>query len=257
MNSLHHNLEHHFALPEVAEVPLLRPLDWISAGWQDVRRCPGVSLSYGLAITALLALVLAIGADRPYLFVATVSGFLLVGPILAVGLYEISRRLDAGESPTLGDAFAGWRRNSSSIGAFGMVLAIVAIGWERVSAIMFALLYGGHVPDLARFVNEVLLSGDYARMMTVYMLAGAVLAALVFAISAISLPLMMDRNTDMATALMASFEAVTTNPAPMALWATLIVFFVGVGFATSLIGMIFVMPLLGHATWHAYKGLIK
>lgn len=257
MDNLFNNLERHFTLPEVAEVSLLRPADWLREGWEDLRNCPGVSLSYGLVIAGILAVILSLAVDRPYLFTASVTGFLLLGPVLAVGLYEISRRQRAGETPTLQDALTGWRRNGSSIGLFGIMLAVVALGWERLSAIMFALLYGGQVPDLERFMNEVFLSGDYPRLVATYVLAGGLLAALVFAFGAVSLPMMLDRDTDMATAMMASFKAVAANPAPMALWAALIVLLTAVGFATLLIGMVFIMPMLGHATWHAYKALIR
>ncbi|MDD5249688.1 MAG: DUF2189 domain-containing protein [Rhodocyclaceae bacterium] len=255
-NSLKH-LERHFVLPDVAQVPLLRPIGWIGAGWRDFRRSPAIGLSYGLVLVGFLALILSYAAQRPYLFTASVSGFLLIGPLLSVGLYEISRRVAAGETPTLRDLAAGWRRNSSSIGLFGILLVIVALGWERLSAIMFAMLYGGQVPDLGRFMNEVFLSGDYAQLVAVYFMAGGVLAVLVFAVSAVSLPMMLDRNTDMATAMMASVKACAANPAPMALWAAAIVLLVAVGFATFLVGMVFIMPVLGFATWHAYKNLIK
>ena len=257
MPNILNDLERHFTLPAVAEVPLLRPLDWIASGWEDMRSCIGPSLGYGLAISALWAIVLLLSADRPYLFTVAVSGFLLVGPILAVGLYEISRRHGAGETPTLHDAFVGWRHNASSIGLFGVLLAVVALGWERLSAIMFAMFYGGQVPDFGRFMTEVFLSGDYPRLVAIYFMAGAVLAVLVFALSVVSLPMMMDRNTDMATAMMTSVKAVAVNAAPMALWAALIVLFTAVGFATFLIGMVFIMPMLGHASWHAYKDLVK
>ena len=257
MNNLLNDLERHFSLPAVAEVSLLRPLDWIASGWEDLRSCAAVSLTYGLAISALWAVMLLLSADQPYLFTVAVSGFVLVGPILAVGLYEISRRHGAGDIPTLHDAFVGWRRNSSSIGLLGILLAIVAVGWERLSAIMFAMLYGGNTPDLSRFVDEVFLSGDFPRLVTVYVMAGAVLAVLVFAVAAVSLPMMLDRDTDVATAMATSAKAVAMNAAPMALWAALIVFFTAVGFATLMIGMALIMPLLGHATWHAYKDLVK
>lgn len=257
MDKMFGNLERHFALPEVAEVSLLSPADWLSAGWEDLRSCPAVSLGYGLVIAGILAIILSVGIDRPYLFTASVTGFVLLGPVLAVGLYEISRRHRAGEVPTLHDAMTGWRRNSSSIGLFSVLLAVVALGWERLSAVMFAMLYGGHVPDLGRFMSEVFLSGDYPRLVALYFIAGALLAVAVFAIAAISLPMMLDRNTDMATAMMASVKAVAANSAPMALWAAMIVFLTAVGFVTFLIGMVFIMPLLGHATWHAYKALIK
>lgn len=257
MDNMFNNLERHFSLPDVAEVPLLKPLDWIGAGWEDLRSCPAVSLGYGIVIAGLLAIVLSLGVDRPYFFTSVISGFFLVGPVLAVGLYEISRRHRAGEEPTLHDALTGWQRNSSSIGLFALMLALVAVAWERVSAIMFAMLYGGHVPDFGRFMTEVFLSGDYPRLVAIYFMAGAALAVLVFALGAVALPMMLDRGTDTATAMMASLKAVAANPGPMALWAAMIVFFVGIGFLTFLIGMVFIMPMLGHATWHAYKALIK
>lgn len=257
MDKMFNDLERHFVLPDVAEVPLLRPLDWVAAGWNDMRNAPAVSLTYGLVITGALALILSYAASRPYLFMAAVSGFLLIGPILAVGLYEGARHIAAGETPVLGDLLTGWRRNSSSLGLFSIMLAVVAIGWERLSAILFALLYDGHVPGLSHFMSEVFFSGDYPRLVAMYVVAGGLLAALVFAVSAVSLPMMEDRGTDLATAMMASVKAVAANSAPMALWAALIVFFVGVGFATFLIGMVFIMPMLGYATWHAYKSLIR
>lgn len=257
MDNMFTRWEHHFALPTVAEVPFLRCFDWISGGWEDLRRSPMVSLAYGLIISLALALVLSFGMRQPYLFTASISGFLLIAPLFAVGLYEISRRHDKGEPVTFMDSLTGWRRNSSSIGLFAVFLAIVAIAWERLSAIMFAMFFGGDVPDLGHFAQEVLFSGHYDRFAAVYMIAGAALAALVFAVSAVSLPMMMDRDTDVATAMMASVKAVATNPAPMVLWAVSIVVLAAIGFATFLIGMIFIMPLLGHATWHAYKELIK
>jgi uncharacterized membrane protein len=122
---------------------------------------------------------------------------------------------------------------------------------------MFALLAGDNVPDLGHIVREVLFSGHYDRLLLVYWLSGAGLAALVFAISAVSLPMMMDRGTDTATAMMASIKAVATNPIALGIWAMVIVALTLVGFATLLIGTTVMMPLLGHATWHAYKELVR
>jgi uncharacterized membrane protein len=218
---------------------------------------PLASLSHGLAIAILFALLLGYASERPYLLTASVSGFLLIAPLLAVGLYEISRRRGEGVSITFRESLSGWRRNSSSIGLFGVALALVALAWERLSAIMFALLAGDNVPDLGHIVREVLFSGHYDRLLLVYWLSGAGLAALVFAISAVSLPMMMDRGTDTATAMMASIKAVATNPIALGIWAMVIVALTLVGFATLLIGTTVMMPLLGHATWHAYKELVR
>jgi uncharacterized membrane protein len=249
--------DQHFNLPEVATVPLTRCFAWLGAGWHDMRANPLASLSHGLAIAILFALVLGYASEYPYLLAASVSGFLLIAPLLALGLYEISRRRAEGVSITFRESLAGWRRNASSIGLFGVVLALVAIAWERLSAILFALLSGDNVPDLGHFVREVVLSGHYDRLLLTYWLSGAGLAALVFAISAVSLPMMMDRDTDTVTAMMTSVKAVGANPIALGLWAMTIVVLTLVGFATFLIGTIAIMPLLGHATWHAYKELIR
>lgn len=257
MNIHFDGLDRHFALPEVShDVPLLRAFEWLGRGWDDLRSNPLASLGHGLIIALILAAVLTAGGDKPYFLTAAVSGFLLIAPLLAIGLYEISRRRDAGETANFAESFSGWRRNSASVGLFGIALAIVAIGWERISAILFALLYGGSAPDLERFITDVFLSGDYPNFLTGYVVLGAILAALVFSVAAVSLPMMMDRGTDVVTAMMTSFKAVAMNPAPMALWAATIVVLVVAGFATLLVGMVFVLPLLGHATWHAYKELV-
>ncbi|MEW5887679.1 MAG: DUF2189 domain-containing protein [Pseudomonadota bacterium] len=256
MDGLFDNLTRHFALSPAAHVPVLRPFQWLGKGWEDLRSAPLASLGYGLAITAVWALVLMLGLDRPYLFTAAISGFLLVAPLLAVGLYELSRRRAAGESVRLRDAFRGWRRNTGALMEYGLLLAIVFIAWERLSAILFALLYGGAVPDLQAFVHEVFLSGRYPLLVTAYVLAGGLLAALMFALSVASVPLLMERNMDIATAMMNSLRAVVANPLAMLLWAALIVALTAVGFATALAGMVVVMPLLGHASWHAYKELM-
>lgn len=257
MDKFFDHRDQHFKLPEVATVPLARCFAWLRAGWRDMQANPLASLSHGLAIATIFALLLGYASEHPYLLTASVSGFFLVAPLLAVGLYEISRRRAEGVSISFRQSLAGWRRNSSSIGLFGVALALVAIAWERLSAIMFALLAGDNVPDLGHFVREVVLSGHYDRLILAYWLSGAGLAALVFAVSAVSLPMMMDRNTDTATAMMASVKAVGTNPVALAFWAMTIVVLTLVGFATFLIGTIVIMPLLGHATWHAYKELIR
>ncbi len=256
LDSQFDHLTRHFALSPPAHVPASRPFQWLGKGWQDLRSAPLASLGYGLVVTALWALALVPGLDRPYLFTAALSGFLLVAPLLAVGLYELSRRRAAGEPVRLRDAFLGWRRNTGSLMEFGLVLAIVLIAWERLSAILFALLYGGTVPDLQEFLREVFLSGRYPLLVSVYVLTGGLLAALVFALSVVSVPLLMERNMDIATAMMNSLRAVAANPPAMLLWAALIVALTGIGVATGLVGMIVIMPLLGHASWHAYKDLM-
>ncbi|MGB0126239.1 MAG: DUF2189 domain-containing protein [Rhodocyclaceae bacterium] len=252
-----HSLEQHFALPAVAHhVPAWRPLTWLDRGLSDLRGNPVSSLAHGAVITAIFAAVLLLGADHPYFFTAAVSGFLLVAPLLTMGVYEISRLHGMGQTASFAQSIVGWRRNAASVGMFGLVLCIIAIAWERISAILFALLYGGNAPELGTFIAGVFLTGDYPRVLAGFIVLGAILAALVFALAAVSLPMMMDRGTDVATAMMTSVKVVVTNPLPMAVWAGTIVLLVAIGFATALVGLVVIMPLLGHATWHAYKELV-
>jgi uncharacterized membrane protein len=252
------SLDRHFQLPEVSRgLPLDRPLRWLRSAWDDLRYSPSESLTYGLVFTLAGWLILAFAAGKPYLFSAAISSFLLLAPLLLSGLYEISRRRDQGQDETtLADSLQGYRRNGQSLFLMGVLLAVVAIGWERISAILFALLYGGAAPDLGQFARDIFLSGEYLHLALTWTLLGGILAAVVFGITAVSVPMLVDRDVDAITAMMTSLRAVAANLLPMLLWAGLIVALTAVGFATLLVGLIVILPLLGHATWHAYKDLV-
>ncbi|HTS52958.1 MAG TPA: DUF2189 domain-containing protein [Burkholderiales bacterium] len=188
---------------------------------------------------------------------ALASGFLLVAPALAINLYALSRRLERGEPVDSVHLFDDWRGNRGSIALFGLGLAFVLLAWERVSAILFALFYGGEVPDLTRFLDQLLFSGAYLELAAAYLLVGAALAAVVFCLSVISLPLMLDRDVDTVTAIVASIDAVRANLGAMALWAALIAALTAIGFATLMIGLIVIFPLLAHASWHCYRDVVE
>ncbi|MBS0542177.1 MAG: DUF2189 domain-containing protein [Proteobacteria bacterium] len=251
-----HTLEQHFHLPHIRQVEASRLLHWLRMGWSDMADNLGASLAYGVFFAVAGYLILAYASDKPYLFTAAISGFFLVGPIAAAGLYEISRRHDAGESASFGASLRGLTRHGDSLLYFGLFLAIALISWERISAILFALFYQGNVPDLSNFARDVFLSGDYSHFVVAYLVVGGALAAVVFALSAIAIPMLMDRGTDAISAAMTSAKAVGVNIGAMALWAALIVAMVAIGFATMMIGMVVALPLLGHATWHAYRDLV-
>lgn len=257
MNKSYPTLDHHFHLPHIREVTPAHTLKWLSMGWSDLKDNAAASLSYGFFFSILGYLILSYAANMPYLFTAAISGFFLVGPIAAAGLYEISRRHDMGERVTLGESLMGLFRHSDSLLYFGLFLAITLIGWERISAILFALFYEGNVPDLNNFFREVFLSGNYTHFVVAYMVIGGALALLVYSLSAISIPMLMDRDTDAITAAMTSAKCVGVNLPTMAAWAAIIVVLMAIGFATMMIGMVVLLPLLGHATWHAYKDMIE
>jgi len=257
MDKPFNSLDRHFHLPPIATVESSRPLRWLKAGWQDMARTPVASLSYGAIFAILGYLVLTFAAGVPYLTTAAVSGFLLVGPMAAAGLYEISRRQEAGEHPSFADSLRGLRGHGDAMFQFGIALAIMLILWERLSAALFALFYQGGIPDVENFYSHVLFSGDYVHFIVAYLVIGGALAALVFSLTAISIPLMMDRDTDMITAMMTSLRAIGTNLGAMALWAAIIVALMALAFGTLMIGMVLMLPLLGHATWHAYRDLVR
>ena len=244
-------------LPAVRRVPTTQPLVWLRLGWQDLRSNAALSLTYGLVFTLAGYELLLFAEPHPYLFTAAVSGFMLVAPMLAAGLYEISRRQGEGMTTRLGESLQGWTRNGDAMALFGLVLVMAVIAWERLSAILFALFYGGNLPSVQSFLPTVFLSGDYLGFVIVYVVVGALLAALVFAMSAISVPMLVDREIDVLSAIATSFKAVQKNPATMARWAALLVALMVVGFATLLVGMIVLLPWAAHASWHAYRDLTQ
>ena len=250
-------LGHDSDSPTIRLVPANRPLDWLRRGWQDFRSNVLLSAGYGLVCTLAGYEMLLLGAPHPYLFTAMVSGFMLVAPLLAAGLYEISRRHDDGMTTNFRQSLQGWTRNGDAMAIFGLVLVLVVIAWERLSAILFALFYGGDLPSIDSFVATVFLSGNYLTFVIAYVVGGALLAALVFAMSAISVPMLVDREIDVVTAIATSLKAVRRNPAAMTLWAALLVALMVVGFATMLLGMIVLLPWAAHASWHAYRDLTQ
>lgn len=252
-----HSLDRHFDLPNVRKVKTSSPIEWLRRGWEDFGENPLASLAYGVFFTALGYLILMHLADKPYLATAAVSGFLLVGPVAAAGLYEMSRRRAQGQPIGLKESLVGLGRHMRNLSYFGLFLAFVLLSWERVSAILFALFYRGDVASIEQFFSIVVLSGDYLGFVLTYLVVGGVLAALVYTLSAVSVPMLMDRDTDMATAMMTSAQAVAGNLRPMMQWAGLIVLLVALGFATMMIAMIVVLPWLGHASWHAYRDLVE
>jgi uncharacterized membrane protein len=256
-NVFEREFEKHFELPKIQRVPLSRPFAWLGMGWRDMRNNLGESLAYGVVFAVAGWLIWGYAAGRPQLFTASITGFFLVAPLLAAGLYEISRRQELGLSTSFGESLQGWRRSGGAIAHFGVELVIIAIFWERLSAILFALSYGGTPPDLQAFFLDVFLSGNYQLLVIAYLTVGGIFAAIVFVISACSIPMLLDRNGDIYTAMATSFLAVSRNIPAMAIWAILIVSLTAIGFATLLFGLIVIFPVLGHATWHAYRELTQ
>lgn len=245
------------AAPHIRAIGPERPLQWLQRGWEDLRANLGASLPYGVILAAIGYLILARAADRPYLFMAAISGFMLIGPLAAAGIYEISRRHERGERISFTDSLRAIARNADSIAFFGAFLALVLLAWERLSAILFALFHRGEVNNTMNFIQGMFSSGDELYFLFAYLLVGAVLALVVFALSVVSIPMLMDRETDAVTAALTSLRALQRNFDALMLWAVMIVALMLIGFASMMIGMVILLPLLGHASWHAYKDLVR
>lgn len=247
------------ATPRIRRVSVDRPWAWLAAGWRDVMALPGVSLAYGalvVAITYVLIFVLA-RSGVFWLILPLTAGFFFTAPLLAVGLYEASRRLAAGESVTLSTTLSAFRRNGTQLSYMGVILGLFHLGWIRIATLLFALFFGvGFNPTWENLILK-LMAPQAIPFWAVGTVVGAILAALVFAISAISIPMLLDRDVNVFTAVATSFTAVRENWAPMTLWAGLIVAFTAFGVIPLFLGLAVTLPLVGHATWHAYKDIVE
>lgn len=247
------------ATPKISEIPVDAAWSWLAAGWRDVWRIPHISLSYG-AIFSLIALMFFVGlylAGWLYLLLPLAGGFLLLGPMFAVGLYEASRRLEAGETVTVSDLVSFSVRSPGQLAFMGAALLIVYFAWVEIALLLFMLFVGPtDLPPIGQLVPMLLFTWNGLGLLIVGTAVGAVFAAAVFAATAVSIPLLMRREIDIVTASVTSVLAVLRNPGPMLLWGVLIAGMMAVAFATLFIGMIIVFPLVGHATWHAYKSVI-
>ena len=242
--------------PPIHRISAGAPFAWLRAGWHDLRRAPRSSLAYGLAFAAMGALIGLVFRHAFQYVSALAAGFLLVGPFLATGLYDISRRLERGEPVTLRATAFAWRANPGAFGIFALVLTVIMLLWARASLVTFALFFASGMPTLDRFIARVLSLQHWDFVLT-WFAVGGVFATIVFAVSVVSVPMMLDRGTDTIVAALTSVRALLANVVPLLLWAALIVLLIGAGFATAFIGLIVTAPVVGHATWHAYRALVS
>jgi uncharacterized membrane protein len=244
----------------VEQVPLDAPWSWLAAGWRDLWTAPQVSLLYGVAFATVFA-SLALGltvSGLASLILALAGGFLLVGPIAAVGLYEVSRRLESGDPVEVRDVLRAGPKAVGQVGFFGAILAFVYFVWLQLAFLLFMLFLGTRgLPPASEFVPTLLFTPHGLGLLVAGTAVGGVIASIVFAISVISAPLLMARRVDAITAIQTSLTAVALNPRPMVLWAGLIAGFMVLGLATLSVGLVVIFPLIGHATWHAFRGLVR
>jgi len=224
------------------------PLGWIRRGWVDYRGAPRQSLAYGLVITALSWIVVGVGLKMGSYWAVLIllSGFVFVAPVLALGLYSISRQLGRGQRPSLRRCFGEQRRSLGTAMVFALALLVVFLVWARAGSMLHVFFPEEGHPDWKQL----------AGFLAVGSAVGSVFAMVTFAFSAFSLPMICDRDADAITAVVTSINAVLRNKPAMVVWVALIVVLTAVGFATALLGLVVTIPLLGYATWHGYRETI-
>ena len=173
-----------------------------------------------------------------------------------MGLYDTSRRRQVGLAPELGSSLTCWDRHLGSMGLLVLVLVIVELLWGRASLVVFAVFFNTGLPSTTGVV-DALLSPQNWSFVGVYLLVGGVFAALVFSTTVVSIPMILDRDTDALTAAITSMRVVLDNPGVMVLWGSLITLMVALSLWAWGAGLLVVGPLLGHASWHAYRTAVR
>ena len=245
--------------PGVFDLPLRAlslsdPLRWLAAGWRDFRRCPAIGLFFGACFAAMGWMLMKVFEAAPATTLALSAGFLLMGPFLCMGLYDASARLARGERPTLARSLAAWRTRTGALGIFGFVLLVLEMLWGRASLVVFAVSFDG-MPDFHGSLLA-LLSIDNAGFIVAWLAVGGVYATLIYGVSVIAIPMILDRRTDAITAALLSLRLVLTQPLVMAAWAALIAGIVLASLLPAFLGLLVSAPVLGHASWHAYRSAL-
>lgn len=235
-------------------VTLRSPLHWLALGWADLRRNPLPGLAHGVLIAVFGALLLWIARERFWLLAGAFSGFLIVAPILATGLYAVSRAGESGHRIGLGDVLALWRSGDGRLVRFGLLLGLAGTGWVLTSAGLITAWSPQPIHQPLDFLRHVVLVPEIG-LFEAWLLLGVLLAAPVFASTVVALPMLVDKPVTVGAAVAQSWRAVASHPGPAVLWAVLIALLVGLGMLTALLGLVVVIPWLGHASWHAYRDL--
>lgn len=246
-----------FEWPETVAVGMDAPIRWLRQGWADFCAAIEASLAYGVTFTVMGWLLLGMTKEPAY-ELALVTGFLIVGPFLCLGLYDISRCLERKQPVKLATTLVAWRRNAPAVGFFALILALLMAVWLRVSLVVVALFFPRGMPSLADMIANVVTAPEGLVFVLAYVIAGAGFALLVFASSAVSIPMLLDREKmDALTAMIVSFNALRKSFGPMLLWALIIVVLTAAGVVTWFAGLAVAVPVIGHGTWHAYRDVVR
>lgn len=240
---------------ELASLRWSDPWRWLRLGVRDFLRCPGIGLFYGACFMVMGWALMKVYESAPAYVLALSAGFLLLGPFLCLGLYRASQSLERGEKPDFGDSLLAWDTRTGALAIFGFVLLVLEMLWGRAALVVFAVSFDG-MPDFKGSVLA-LLDPENLGFIAAYVAVGAVFAGLIFAISVVAMPMILDRQVDAITAGLTSLRLVLTQPGVMLLWGALITLLVVAAMLPWFAGLLVAGPVLGHASWHAYRSAVK
>jgi len=235
------------------------PWLWLAAGWKDLSRAPAYSITMGV-VFAGLGLIVTAGLyymGLPYLIWPMAAGFILIAPVFCTGFYGISRRLEQGEKPAWNDVFMTWRVHTGSVLGAGLALVFFMLIWVRLAALIYAINFPHSSLSVRDIAVETLFTTDGLVFLSVGTTIGGVLATFAFLVSAVSLQTIVDGKATFVPAVLISILSVFRNFLPMLIWAAIIVLFMVAGFAFAYIGLVITLPLIGHASWHAYRAVVR
>ena len=238
----------------VNKVKLTAPFDWLAKGLSDLKRIKLPSLVYGFTFAIAGFFLVFVATHNPVWSAALMSAFLLLGPFLAIGLYDLSRQLEEGEKPCLLDSIKMIRENITNLGFFAILLGILLMIWLRITALIAGIFFN----DIELITKgwTVLFDGSRSiEFILFFIFFGFFIAQIAFSISVVSIPMLLHRKVDVITAIVTSLRVVIKNPLPMLIWAIVIVSLISLGMLFAFIGLMITLPIIGHASWHAYREL--
>lgn len=236
---------------------LADPLRWLRRGAEDFIAAPGIGVFYGLCFWCMGLVLGFVFRNKPEYVMSIASGCLLVGPFLAMGLYEVSRRREQGIAPELPASLTCWDQHIRSMAMLVLVLMVLELLWGRASLVVFAVFFNTGMPSTAG-VLEAIFNPENIEFVLVYLAVGGVFALLVYSTAVVSIPMILDRDTDAISAAITSIRVVFANPLTLAWWGLLITALVAVALVSWWgLALIVIGPWLGHASWHAYRGAVR
>ena len=241
---------------EPVEVAISAPFRWLARGWDDFERNPGPGTLHGIALTVFGWLLLWVASDKFWLLAGAFSAFLIVAPIVTTGLYQVSKSCAQGHCVGMREVVKLWASGDGRLVRFGLLLALAGAGWVLTSAALFTAFSPVPIKSPADFLKFVVLS-DSLGLFEVWLILGGLLTAPMFASSVVAIPMLVDTQATVLQAVAASWRAAAVNPLAMAVWASIIIVLVGWGMLTGLFGLIVLVPVLAHASWHAYCELAR